>query len=53
MGARELRDKAFASETAFFVKQLSSGGPRPVHDLELFPADLRIRDYPRLDVEAA
>lgn len=31
-----------------FVKQLSSGGPRPIKDLARFPEALRIREYPTI-----
>ena len=37
--------KAREAGTAVFVKQLS-GGFHAVKDIELFPADLRIREYP-------
>jgi protein gp37 len=43
--AREIVDKARQSGTAVFVKQLS-GGIHAVKDLDLFPEDLRIREYP-------
>lgn len=46
--ARDLRDRCAESGTAFFVKQLP--GPRGVlHDLEQFPNDLRVREYPVLN----
>lgn len=49
---RDLVDAALAADVAVFVKQLSSGGPRPIKDLADFPADLRIRHYPREAVSA-
>ena len=43
--ARDICVRCEESDTAVFVKQLP--GPRGVlHDLELFPADLQIRQYP-------
>lgn len=48
---RDLRDRCSESGTAFFVKQLS-GGFRAVKDIELFPPDLRIREYPTQEVAA-
>lgn len=35
-----------AAGVACFVKQLSSGGPRPIKDMALFPDDLRVREMP-------
>jgi len=43
---RDIRDLCQAAGVALFVKQLSSGGPRAIHDLAEFPADLRFREYP-------
>lgn len=47
--ARELVAKARAAGTAVFVKQLTKAsrrGPVAVKELEEFPEDLRIREYP-------
>lgn len=46
--ARELRDRCAATGTAFFVKQLPDPArpSRPLHDIDKFPPDLRIREYP-------
>jgi protein gp37 len=44
---RDLRDRAGEAGTAFFVKQLPING-RVVKDLERFPADLQIRQYPQV-----
>jgi protein gp37 len=43
---REIKAKADAAGAALFVKQLS-GGFHAVKDMDLFPGDLRIRDYPK------
>lgn len=43
---RELRDQCAHTGTALFVKQLSSGGRRPIKELADFPPDLRIRQWP-------
>lgn len=46
--ARDLRDRCAESGTAFFVKQLPGERRRSVlHDMEQFPEDVRIREYPR------
>lgn len=43
---RSLRDQCAAAGVAFFVKQLSSGGAKPIKELADFPADLRFREFP-------
>lgn len=35
-----------AASVPVFVKQLSSGGPKPIKDIELFPEGLRVRQWP-------
>lgn len=45
--ARSLRDQCEAAGIPLFVKQLSSGGRDPIKDVEQFPDDLRIREFPR------
>ena len=49
---REIKAKAEAAGTALFVKQLS-GGVHAVKDMELFPEDLRIRQWPARQVVAS
>jgi protein gp37 len=44
--ARSLRDQCAAAGVAFFVKQLSSGGAKPIKDMALFPEELRVREFP-------
>lgn len=44
--ARRLRDQCKATNVAVFVKQLSSGGPKPIKDIDAFPEGLRVREYP-------
>jgi protein gp37 len=43
---RSIRDQCVRAGVALFVKQLSSGGPHAIKDLDLFPEDLRIREFP-------
>lgn len=43
--ARGLRDQTREAGGAFFVKQLG-GHPDPMHDIDTFPEDLRIREFP-------
>lgn len=43
---RSLRDQCQADGVSFFVKQLSSGGSKPIKDIAEFPADLRLREFP-------
>ena len=44
---RSARDQCQAAGVAFFMKQLSGPGGRAIKDIEQFPADLRIREFPR------
>lgn len=44
--ARALRDRCTEEGVAFFVKQLSGHGGKAVKDIDQFPDDLRIREYP-------
>jgi protein gp37 len=45
--ARSLRDQCTAAGVPFFCKQLSvPGTTRVLHDLDDFPEDLRVREYP-------
>ncbi len=37
---------AYPDPVAFFVKQISDGTHRAVKDIEAFPVDLRVREYP-------
>jgi protein gp37 len=43
---RDIRDRCAAAGVPLFVKQLSSGGQRVIKDLDAFPEDLRIREWP-------
>lgn len=43
---RSLRDQCVAAGVPFFMKQLSGTNGRPIKDINLFPSDLRIREYP-------
>jgi len=43
---RSLRDQCAAAGVPFFVKQLSGAAGKPIKDLELFPRDLQIREFP-------
>ncbi len=45
--ARAIVAKCRADFVPVFVKQLSGPGGRAIHDLERFPKDLQIREYPR------
>jgi protein gp37 len=53
-GARPMRDiwaqdivnQCQDAGTAVFVKQLSSGGPKPIKDIDQFPEGLRVREWP-------
>jgi|SRR5581483_7630515 len=47
--ARELRQECAEAEVAFFMKQLG-GHPDKRHNLEQFPEDLRVREFPRVEV---
>lgn len=44
--ARSARDQCAAAGVAFFMKQLSGKNGRAIKDVELFPSDLRVRQYP-------
>ena len=44
--AQSLVDQCKAAGVAVFVKQLSSGGPRAIKDLDAFPEGLRVRELP-------
>lgn len=44
--ARTLRNMAWHGETAFFMKQLAAVNGRKVEDIDQFPEDLRVREYP-------
>lgn len=44
--ARYLRDQAAEMGAAFFVKQLPSGGAKPLTDPATFPEDLRMQEVP-------
>jgi len=43
---RAIRDRCAEAGVALFVKQLQDDAGRVLHDLEQFPADLRIREWP-------
>lgn len=43
---RSLKDQCQAAGVAFFVKQLSSGRPKPIKNIAEFPEDLRVREMP-------
>lgn len=45
---RSLRDQCAEAGVPFMVKQLSSGGSKPLKDLSDFPSDLRIRQFPEV-----
>lgn len=44
---RSLRDQCAAAGVPFFMKQLSSGGSKPIKDIEQFPKELRLRQFPQ------
>jgi protein gp37 len=44
--AQDIVDQCKAAGVAVFVKQLSSGGPKAIKDMELFPEGLRVREMP-------
>ena len=46
--AQVIVDQCKAAGVAVFVKQLSSGGARPLHDIEQFPEGLRVREFPAI-----
>lgn len=43
---RDIRDRCAEAGVSLFVKQLQDGHGRVLHDLDEFPADLRIREWP-------
>jgi len=43
---RAIRDRCAAAGVPLFVKQLQDHRQRVLHDLDDFPADLRIREWP-------
>lgn len=43
---RYLRSRCASQGVAFFVKQLSGSGGKAIKDIDQFPDDLRIREYP-------
>jgi protein gp37 len=45
--ARALRDRCAEDGIAFFVKQLSGPGGKAIKDINQFPEDLRIREWPK------
>lgn len=44
--ARDLRDRCSEEGVAFFVKQLTGSGGKAIKDIDQFPEDLRIREWP-------
>ena len=44
--AQSLVDQCKSAGVAAFVKQLSSGGPKAIKDIEQFPEGLQIREFP-------
>lgn len=44
--AQSIVDQCQAAGVAVFVKQLSSGGPKAIKDIEAFPEGLRVREMP-------
>jgi protein gp37 len=44
--AQSIVDQCKAAGVAVFVKQLSSGGPKAIKDMALFPEGLRVREMP-------
>jgi protein gp37 len=44
--ARSLRDQCATAGVPFFVKQLSSGGPKAIKEIDAFPEGLRVREFP-------
>jgi protein gp37 len=47
--ARSLRDQCSAAGVPFFMKQLSGPGGRAIKEIDRFPIDLRIREWPHAD----
>jgi protein gp37 len=50
---RSLRDQCKQGGVPFFVKQLPSGGPKPLTDPADFPEDLRIQEVPNEPMRGA
>jgi protein gp37 len=46
--ARSIRDQCAIPGVPFFMKQLSGPGGRAIKDMAEFPADLRVREMPRI-----
>ncbi len=46
--AQSIVDQCKAAGVAVFVKQLSSGGPKAIKDMALFPEPLRVRQMPEV-----
>lgn len=44
--ARSIVDQCKVAGVPVFVKQLSSGGPKAIKDMDAFPEGLRVREYP-------
>jgi len=44
--AQALVDQCKPTGVAAFVKQLSGGGPKAIHDIKQFPEGLRVREFP-------
>lgn len=44
--ARSLHDQCEAAGVPFFMKQLSGERGKPIKDMDAFPADLQIREFP-------
>ena len=45
--ARQIRDDCAAAGVAFFLKQLSGDNGHAIKEIERFPADLQVRQYPQ------
>lgn len=50
---RSIRDQCAAAGVPLFVKQLSGASSRPLKDLENFPIDLQIREFPEQQLSPA
>ena len=46
--AQSIVDQCGAASVPVFVKQLSSGGPRAIKDIEQFPEGLRVQEWPEV-----
>jgi protein gp37 len=51
--ARQLRSDCEFAGTAYFLKQIPSGKPKPLTDIAEFPEDLRVQTFPKWDRLAA